>query len=78
MADYECPKCGIGYDASGVHADDIGERECEICGFTFIVEIEYEPIYSVACKVHAFGDKVTHPLGHYRTCKLCQQIKLNT
>lgn len=51
MADYECPKCGVGYDATGCHHDDAGEHECEECGFAFVVQVEYEPSYIVTCKV---------------------------
>lgn len=30
--------------------EDIGEIECEACGFSFTVEIDYSPTYSTRCK----------------------------
>jgi DNA-directed RNA polymerase subunit RPC12/RpoP len=77
MTDYECPKCGVGYNATGSH-EDAGEHECESCGFVFVVAVEYDPTYSVNCKVHVFGDIQTHSLGVYRACKLCHYTQWET
>lgn len=46
--DYDCPHCGTEYMTTGCHETDEGEQECEVCDKTFVVEIEYDPIYNVS------------------------------
>ena len=55
--DVLCPKCKEPHECNGIHEDDAGDWECEKCGFHFIVEIDYEPIYSETCKIHEYGEK---------------------
>lgn len=52
MSDYECPKCHTEHEATGSHEDDVGEQECNACGFRFIVSIEYDPTYETECATH--------------------------
>lgn len=51
----ECPKCKHEHEPHGNHQDDAGEWTCDECGFEFVVEIEYEPTYSIECREHDFG-----------------------
>lgn len=71
---YECPKCGVVYEPVGSHEEDAGERECEDCGFLFIVEIEYEPTYSTRCVEHQWGEPEHHWPYTARYCQHCGSV----
>jgi len=72
MCDYECPKCKTEYNATGSHEDDEGERECDECGFKFIVEVEYDPTYDTHCVEHQYGEVETfHDGFRFRRCEHC-------
>ena len=67
----ECPRCKTEIEPDGT-SEDAREWTCETCGFVFLVEIEYEPIYSESCVNHEFGDWETRdPTFTYRSCKWC-------
>ena len=64
----ECPKC------QHCHEEDEGERKCEICGFAFTVEIEYDPEYTIQCVECEFGPAYTVPVVgamEMKTCRHC-------
>ena len=65
----ECPKCKTEHEPAGT-CEDAGEWSCEECGFVFLVEIEYDPVYSERCVNHEYGDWVTKGFT-YRSCKWC-------
>jgi transcription elongation factor Elf1 len=54
--EYNCPKCHHAHEACGSDEEDSGKKECDECGFEFIVEIEYLPVYETTCVKHDFGD----------------------
>ena len=56
MDTIECPKCGCEHEPCGMHEEDSGEWDCENCGLKFVVEIEYDPSYSVSCVEHEYGE----------------------
>lgn len=58
MSDFECPKCKHQHEATGSHEDDSGQRDCEACGFLFVVEVEYMPTYSTFCHVHEWNREI--------------------
>lgn len=78
MDTIDCPKCEHEHQPSGTHADDIGEMECEACGFTFIVDIDYDPSYSTRCKVHEFGEHETRltRMGTTVECRFCVHCQM--
>lgn len=46
MADFECPYCGKGHEASEINIPDkYYEEECDDCGKLFQVTVEYYPEY---------------------------------
>jgi transcription elongation factor Elf1 len=55
MDTIDCPKCEHEHLPTGSHEDDSGEMECEVCGFKFEVEVEYDPVYSTRCVEHEYG-----------------------
>jgi len=75
MSDFECPKCGAEHEASGSHEDVAGERECDECGFMFVVEIEYDPSYSVSCVNHEWVFERCGNTCHGNRCKYCSTIE---
>jgi hypothetical protein len=74
----ECPKCKAETEPCGSHEDDAGERECDECGFRFVVEIEYDPSYSTSCVEHEYGEFGVCGSGRVsaRFCKHCQKCQL--
>ena len=76
MSDYECPNCKTEHDATGSHEDDIGETQCDECGFWFIVDIEYDPSYSTSCKNHTYGEPRISMDGEtdFRACVHCCHV----
>ncbi len=78
VSDYECPKCGAGHEATGSHEDDTGERECDECGFAFIVEVEYEPEYSTSCVTHDYVFERCGNTCSGNRCQLCGTIDISS
>lgn len=79
MDTIDCPYCGNEHAPVGNHEEDSGERECDGCGFKFIVEVEYSPSYSVTCVEHKFGSVLNYMDGDslvkYVACELCSFAK---
>ena len=77
MSDHECPKCKTEYDVTGC-PDDVGEQQCENCGFLFIVEIEYEPTYDATCVEHSYSESRRSPIfvGLLRVCEYCHHAEI--
>ena len=48
MDTIDCPWCDHEHQPTGCHETDDGEWECENCGETFDVLIEYDPMYSTS------------------------------
>lgn len=81
MDTIDCPKCEYEHIPTGSHEDDAGDFTCESCGFEFIVEVEYDPSYSTACKTHSWGEYHAHTLRSGRTetvrfCEHCMRCEL--
>lgn len=72
MDEIECPKCGLLTDADSSPEEERGERTCEQCGFQFIVEVEYDPVYWTTCKTHEYQENPNH--GQH-ACKWCGCVK---
>lgn len=71
----ECPKCEYCHEPAGNHEDDCGRRTCRGCGFEFLVEVEYEPIYYTSCIAHEWGDVRNEGTSRpYRTCNYCGSV----
>ena len=71
----ECPRCKTEHEPHGSD-EDAREWTCEACGFVFLVEIEYEPIYSERCVKHEYGDWVTGDTLTYRSCNWCGNFEI--
>lgn len=73
MNTIDCPKCEHEHQPSGSHDDDHGERTCDACGFTFMVEIEYDPSYCTSCVDHEYGEFGMHATsrGEMVECRFC-------
>jgi Zn ribbon nucleic-acid-binding protein len=73
MDTIDCPKCEHEHQPTGLHEDDIGEMECEKCGFKFEVELEYAPVYSTSCVEHSYGPWTAREdrQGKQIECRFC-------
>lgn len=77
MSTIDCPACGHEHIPTGSHEDDVGEHECEKCGFEFVVEIDYDPIYDTHCQTCDFTKEVeVTGYGKGLECRYCGAIKL--
>ncbi len=70
-----CPKCGHEHWPVGIHEEDYGEQDCESCGFKFVVDIEYDPTYSVSCLDHDWEVKESPSLRKYQQCQHCFAVR---
>lgn len=81
MDTIDCPKCEHEHKPRGSHGDDSGERNCEACGFAFVVEIEYDPSYHTSCIECEWGgpetiwDRMGNPHRVVR-CLHCQCVEV--
>lgn len=71
-----CPKCEHEHEPSGSHEDDSGKTQCQACGFSFNVEIEYSPEYHTFCEQHDFLHCVDEKGVPYKLCRHCQRTWL--
>ena len=72
-----CPKCGHRHEPILLE-DDIGEWECNECGFLFRVLVEYNVIYTSTCLEHDFGEwfeMTSDPTIECRKCKVCKEME---
>ena len=77
MSDISCPKCGCEHEPLDAPDDNACEWECEQCGFRFVVEVEIEPIYTVTCKVHNWGEwrDTVYEVDRWRVCLICAAME---
>lgn len=72
METIDCPKCEYEHNPCGSHEEDYGQWECDQCGFSFSVEIDYEPSYTTACVTHEWGEfEIRASRGRDVECRFC-------
>ena len=79
MSDITCPKCGCEHEPEDP-AEDAGDWTCEDCGVEFVVAVEMEPIYTVTCKVHNWGEwrDTVYEVDMWRVCLLCDAMEMRS
>ena len=76
----DCPKCDHVMFPCGSHEDE-GETECDECGFQFVVQVEYQPVYATVCVEHTYGEfeprqASTGKLVPCRSCMYCGDLQV--
>ena len=79
MSDITCPKCHCEQPFDNDPLENF-EAECCECGFGFVVEVELEPIYTVTCKVHNWGEwrDTVYEVDMWRVCLTCDAMEMRS